>query len=500
VLVRDLLKQLSVGSSVAEHDEALERYFVETATFQALVEGEKDIIAGDKGTGKTALYRILQDRYASVEQLSNIEVIAAFNPAGNPVFQKLAEGDPLDEGQYVGISKAYVLALAGNWILALNEGAFSHKMDDLDKLLSSTGLRSLDDSATTVFSQLINLVRRLARPKAAEIAVTWTQEGIPIVSPRLEFADEAKTEVARIEHDRALRLLDEVLAEVDLSLWLVIDRLDEAFQGFPRAEIPALRALLRTYLDLLEFERVRLKLFVRKDLFRRIIAGGFVNLTHINAKKVEIIWDDDDLFDLLCRRLGENEALLAELGLTDRPRNEVFKAVFPEKVEMAERKPTTWNWMLARIQDGNGIKPPRNLIDLVDKARDAQVRREAREEHEYEGQPLIAPDSLKRGLGALSSERVEDTLLAEAGEYAPAIDRFRGGKSEHNFESLSEALGEGPDETKALLKPLTEIGFLEPVGSNFKIPMLYRSGLEITQGKAFQPTSAEGESEGEDEE
>ncbi len=500
MLVRDLLKQLSVGSSVAEHDEALERYFVETATFQALVDGEKDIIAGDKGTGKTALYRILQDRYASVEQLAGVEVIAAFNPAGNPVFQKLAEGDPLDEGQYVGIWKAYVLALAGNWILTLNEGAFSHKMDDLDKLLSSTGLRSQDDSATTVFSQLINLVRRLARPKAAEIAVTWTQEGIPIVSPRVEFEDEAKTQVSRIEHDRALRLLEEVLAEVDLSLWLVIDRLDEAFQGFPRAEIPALRALLRTYLDLLEFERVRLKLFVRKDLFRRIIAGGFVNLTHINAKKVEIIWDDDDLFDLLCRRLGENEALLAELDLTDRPRTEVFKAVFPEKVEMAERKPTTWNWMLARIQDGNGIKPPRNLIDLVDKARDAQVRREAREEHEYESQPLIAPDSLKRGLGALSSERVEDTLLAEAGDYADAIERFRGGKSEHNLDSLAEALGEGPEETKALLKPLTEIGFLEPVGSNFKIPMLYRSGLEITQGKAFQPSAAEGEAEGEDEE
>jgi hypothetical protein len=429
-----------------------------------------------------------------------VEVIAAFNPTGNPVFQKLAEGNPLEEGQYVGIWKAYILALAGNWILALNEGGFSHKMSELDELLSSTGLRSQDDSASTVFSQLINLVRRLARPEAAEVAVTWTPEGIPIVSPRVEFADEAKTEVVRIEHDRALRLLDEVLAEVDLSLWLVIDRLDEAFQGFPGAEVPALRALFRTYLDLLEFERVRMKLFVRKDLFRRIIAGGFVNLTHINAKKIEIVWDDDDLFDLLCRRLGENESLLAAFGLTtDSPRVEVFQAVFPEKVEMAERKPTTWNWMLARIQDGNGIKPPRNLIDLVDKARDAQVRREAREEHEYEGQPLVAPDALKRGLAALSSERVEDTLLAEAGDYAEAIDRFRRGKSEHNLESLSETLGVEVDEVDALLTPLTEIGFLERVGTNFKIPMLYRSGLEVTQGKAFQTGSAEADVRDEDE-
>jgi hypothetical protein len=32
---------------------------------------------------------------------------------------------------------------------------------------------------------------------------------------------------------------------------------------------------------------------------------------------------------------------------------------------------------------------------------------------------------------------------------------------------------------------LREIGFLEPIGANFKVPMLYRDGLSITQGKAF---------------
>ena len=45
----------------------------------------------------------------------------AFNPVGNPVFQKLADGDALPEGEYVGIWKAYVVALAGNWILTAFE-------------------------------------------------------------------------------------------------------------------------------------------------------------------------------------------------------------------------------------------------------------------------------------------------------------------------------------------------------------------------------------------
>jgi hypothetical protein len=43
-------------------------------------------------------------------------------------------------------------------------------------------------------------------------------------------------------------------------------------------------------------------------------------------------------------------------------------------------------------------------------------------------------------------------------------------------------LGEDYETKVEFLKTL---GFLEPTGSNFKIPMLYRSGLNITQGKAF---------------
>jgi hypothetical protein len=489
VLVKEILPKLKLGSSVAEHDSALARYFIETETFRALIQGECDIIAGDKGTGKTALYRILQERYAKLEETRDVEVIAAFNPAGSPVFQRLTEGKPLEEGQYVGLWKAYFLALAANWVLEIYEGAFTSKMDELDDLLRKTGLRSADSTANTVFSQVANLFRRYTRLEAAEMTIAMTPQGLPIITPRVEFAAgevEEKPEV--VEHDKALTLLEEVLTETGYAVWLVLDRLDEAFVGFPEAEIPALRALFRTYLDLQAFKQLRLKLFVRRDLFRRIIRGGFVNLTHVNARKVEIVWDDEDLFDLLCRRIEENHDLIKNLGLEGRPREEAFESVFPDQVDPGGRRPTTWNWMLSRIRDGNGIAPPRNLIDLVSKAQDAQQRREAREDREYvPGDALIGGDALKRGLSALSSERVEDTLLAEAGDYADLIAVFRDGKAEHNAASLGELLGASADSAADAAKPLIDIGFLEQTGDTFKVPMLYRDGMNITQGKAFEP-------------
>jgi hypothetical protein len=50
--VKALLRQLDLGNSVAEFDQALERYFVETETFRALVLNRADVIRRRKGHGK----------------------------------------------------------------------------------------------------------------------------------------------------------------------------------------------------------------------------------------------------------------------------------------------------------------------------------------------------------------------------------------------------------------------------------------------------------------
>jgi hypothetical protein len=108
--MRDLLRRLDLGKSVAEFDDALERYFVETEPFRALVGNRADVIAGDKGTGKTAMFRILAKRYPQTPELSKVEVITGFNPSGNPVFQRLAQQPLLTEGQYITALACWQLA------------------------------------------------------------------------------------------------------------------------------------------------------------------------------------------------------------------------------------------------------------------------------------------------------------------------------------------------------------------------------------------------------
>jgi hypothetical protein len=496
--VKELLQELQLGNSVAEFDDDLDRYFVETEAFRALSLDKADVIAGEKGTGKTALYRVFKQRYTSIPQLSKVEVVSGFNPAGNPVFQRLAQIPPLSEGQYITVWKSYLLSLVGNWLLELYGPDASKRIARLDSLLVQAGLRSKDDSAQTIFSKLVNVFSRLPRPKSAEVAFSISESGLPVVAPKLEFQPGEPSEDSSelIRHETALSILNDALEDFDLSTWVVLDRLDEAFQGFPAVEIPALRALFRTYLDLLAYPRVRLKLFVRNDVFRKVTQGGFVNLTHINARKIEIIWEEEDLLSLFCRRVRQSTNFVEHAGLAGKSDKQIFDSIFPKQVDQGERRPTTWSWMMSRVRDGNGIKPPRNLIDLIIKAREAQIRSEDRTPRPYSPEiTIIEGDAVRRAHRILSEQRVQDTLLAEAADLAPVIEKFRDGKAEHNAKSLASLLDSPEQSIRNKIKPLLEMGFLEEVGESFKVPMLYRDGLDITQGKAFESVPVLGDEE-----
>lgn len=491
--VRQLLRDLDLGSSVAEFDDQLESYFVQTQPFLDLINNRKDVVAGDKGTGKTAIFKYLHKKYKDIPSLQGTVVLPAFNPTGNPIFQQLAARGALDEQEYGRLWKSFVLSLVGNWLLKQKDFAKRAKAKQLDQLLRGLELRSESDEPTPVFQKIMAKIGDFFNWKSAEMEVQTGANGL-VFKPRVEFADAKKVAPVTISVEAALSLLNACLAEAGTTVWVAIDRLDEAFQGAPEVEVPALRALFRTYLDLLEFDRLRLKLFVRRDLFSRIVAGGFVNLTHVHARTVEVIWDEADLISLLCRRVRQNASVCQTLKIAGANDDTIFSALFPLQVDQGSRKPDTHVWIMSRIRDGNGIKPPRNLIDLVSFAKEAQLRTEDRSPRDYKkGQPLFEPDALKSALAQLSDRRVNDTLLAEARELAPVIEKFRKKKAEQNLKTLSTLIGGKSGSVKQTIKSLCELGFLEETGQSYKVPMLYRGGLEITQGKAFGDSNSDDE-------
>ncbi|HXH15523.1 MAG TPA: hypothetical protein VNJ10_05270 [Sphingomonas sp.] len=490
--VKSLLSKLNLGTSVAEFDEDLESYFVETNVFREFIRDKVDIIAGDKGTGKTAIYRFINKRHKEIKELEDVLIIPAFNPSGNPIFSKLTEQASMEEAKYVLLWKSYILSLVGNTLIQNDPLLVG---SDLDKMLKGLGLKTPSVTPKNVFAKILGQIPNFLHWKSAEVQFSLTESGLPAITPKVEFSAPGveKLEAMTISAEDAFAVLDAAMPESDVRAWVTFDRLDEAFQGHADIEVTALRGLLRTYLDLTEFARLKLKLFLRRDLFRRITSSGFVNLTHINAKKLEIIWDEEDLLNLLARRIRQNDEFVDGLGIRELSDQEMFDRIFPDQVDFGLRKPKTWVWMMRRVRDGNDVKPPRNLIDLIKFSREAQLRKEDRDPRENTSDALIEPDALRKGLSQLSESRVNDTLLAEAGTLSPVINRFRDGKAEHNVDSLADVLSLRPSEVRPAIKPLLELGFLEDIKGTYKIPTLYREGLGVTQGKAFQVSDGDDE-------
>jgi len=501
----ELLTRLDIGNSVAEFDRSLDRYFVRTGPFLDFVADRYDIVSGDKGTGKSAIFRIITEKRSDFAELRDVDLLPAFNLEGAPVFYALTRSAVLTEGEYNSLWKAYVLSVVGNYLIE-TLGVDDESLREIEEVLDLAGLNVGDYRPESVFQRLRTTFKAYLKPKEIGGSVSLLENGLPILSGKVvpDFGEETE-EGGYIPYDYALQRLETALEGLDLTVWVVFDRLDEAFQGAPDHEVPALRALLRVFLDLTHLRRVRVKLFIRNDLLSRITAGGFVNLTHVNARRLELSWSPDDLLDMLSRRIVDNAEVMDSLGIaassvdSSEARHALIQRVFPEQVDAAPRKPTTWKWILARIRDGQDVRPPRNLIDFVDFARLVQQRDDERDNTEWEGQPLIERDALKRGLSRLSSARVTDTLMAEYPNLQMYFELFRDGKAEHNRESLHSLLGGSREELQSAIDLLVGCGFIERIGDTWKVPMLYRDGLKITQGKAFAPDEpAEDEEEEED--
>ena len=134
--------------------------------------------------------------------------------------------------------------------------------------------------------------------------------------------------------------------------------------------------------------------------------------------------------------------------------------------------------------DGKGVVTPRDIIDLVTRAK--QVQQDTFNANPAGESPwLISSQALLYGLAELSKRRRDTYLKAEFPHLWPHIEKFQGGKSEFSAAALQKLIGRNWQEAAALL---VSVGFLRKregaAHPTFWVPYLYRKGMELTQGKA----------------
>ncbi len=494
---RDVLRNLTFGNQVAEEEkDELRDYFVKTQAWDRIYNGEIDIIYGPKGSGKSAIYVLVQDHLDDFFD-RNILLVSAENPQGAPAFKDLETDPPTSERDFIAIWKLYFLSLLGR---AFHD--FGIKNEYSEKVCKTLEDHGLLPSHTTTLGAIIATVRkyikRVLNPKSIEGGIQVDQHsGLPTgVSAKILFEE---PDINAQKHgflsvDELLGDSGKALEAARFDVWFVIDRLDVAFNESSELERNALRALFRAYRDFRSHQRIKIKVFIRTDIWKRISEQGFREATHL-SRDVHLTWNKPALQNLIMRRLLHNQNFFklygvdkAEVLSSTAKQEELFGRVFPGQVEKGEKQSTTVDWILRRTSDGTKTSQPRDVIFFLNKLIEVQNQRLERGEAEPEGEYLFDRASFKDALPALSEYRVIRVLYAEYEDLRRYIDALREQKTEQNGESLARIWDVKQSEALEIARELRDVGFFEEhqsgSGTTFWVPFVYRPFLSMSQGKA----------------
>jgi len=493
---------LNFGRVDGESDNRFNTCFIGTEMLRSMLQPQHTLLVGNKGSGKSAICRLLIEDLSKVKPLlpKNYNEFFCIPSYGLQTEEdvpamELRELSPetVDDFRdfwllYLGMKGAQRL-VNNDWVREQVEKSgrtvLIKSFETLERVLITLGLRE----DTGKLSRLRAAFSRMVRPRGAGgRAVT--------ASELFRFKDLTGVSIiGLLEH------VDLVLRETNSLAWMMLDKLDLLFVDDFRklkASITGLVQLLVQYGN--HFRNIHLKIFLRNDIFRQL---HIVNKSHLVSYSSEMKWRSSLLLKLLVARAVDDpsvrqycEEIVNEkidvtsviLGSDDFVLK-VFYTIFEPtmgsgKADPANSTPTD-QWILRRLMDGTGSSFPRELIHLGNRAVEKQ-REMNRIANQHLSTHLVSPKALREAFELISAYRCDTYLYSEFPHLSRHFDVFRGSDTAtfHREElyMLFTPLSPNGDEA---IRALYDTGLLQPLGHSvdssmkFKVPFLYRPGLGV---------------------
>lgn len=463
-----LLRDLNRLSTSSETDATIIRQFLPLPRHERALHPHTLVIRGERGAGKTALFRFLDGMKSQPAALARV-----FPNAHLPDGVAWVEGF----SEAIAHPQAHVVdAFAGN---ATNEQLRVFWVAHLACALE----RGHPDLA-----RLPPSVRDL-----------WAKGAAP-----LDWVEAAFSHLADLS-----RYLDDAHRSLESSGRTVIvtyDYLDKVglySSGIRKRFAGALLALWFSLAN--RYPYLRPKIFVREDLFEAS-RTAFPDASKLEARSVSLDWDTESLYRVLIRHMAElSEALrdwlqtgqnaitleqddvlgwmpptLPEAG---RPSQKAFiDHLAGSQMGVGVKKGYTYRWIPNRLQDAHKRVVPRSLLNLIGKAADAALRNRQARHHQ-----LVTPGDLMVALNETSKRRVEE--LSEEHPVVKRLGQLRGMNvllpaatvRRRLAEQSKGEKGDGfADQGDAVMRELLRLGVLQQRSDGrIDVPDIYRYGFDI---------------------
>jgi hypothetical protein len=339
-----LPSQLFFGLPAAEREAHLDQYFFESASYQRLLSGQKTIVLGNRGAGKTAILRglALQARGTIVVQLApddySYEMLES-------TLRKEVEGSWAKQGAYAAAWK-YVLYISA--MKAVTNRTPKMKHGAAGKLYSFLRDNQINID-TNPIGALISYIKRL--------------EGVKIGSYEARLKARELARLYRLEElERPIGYLATVAAE--RPVMILVDELDRGWDNSEDARAFVAGLFNAATAINQEMRHVRVILSLRLELFNSI-PSLFDDAQKYRDLIEFLVWDESSLMKLMHKRL---QVCLPEVEFLQ-PEH-LWNRVFVEN--LGEGRGTSFRYLINRT-----LFRPRELIQFCEFVREAAIKRTA---------------------------------------------------------------------------------------------------------------------------
>lgn len=463
----EIIEDLQFSNVDATEEKAtLSRIFQKTSNFYDFLDDRICLVTGRKGTGKTALYFLFLKYFSVAQELTNcLDDITVLSGHGmlSPVrltqteFNFIRGELRISQVSWLGLWAAYALFRI---------------MADCTQSLTGLGkdkYKALKDS----FASIGNLQ---FSSEHQGLLLQWSQS----------------RELSPLIFD-ALRDINHYLKEKNQKIWLLYDNLDQDLEEANNLRNDALTGLFKLVqeFDAKELTNLRIKIFLREDIWERLI---FDNRSHIRWRAIKLEWKRDELIRFAYRQVIQSEkfkALVEQVvripdpdSATEETLADALKILWGDRIRLGSRGKYLYRWVYDRLSDTSGATYPRSLVVLLAEAKRLELQH--KDDSKFQADRLFRSRFMALALEEASRARCQE-MREEYGNLSAFFDSLSGKDALLQPEELRQCWENSAREVEPdferFVQLLKSIGLAEwrPKDERYRFADLYVYGFNMNK-------------------
>ncbi|MEH1852746.1 MAG: AAA family ATPase [Nostoc sp.] len=386
-----IIESLQFPEVNAADTEHLGLIFQRTTDFEKFLDDTTCLIRGRKGTGKTALYSLFL-KHKSVGQklahgrLDNTVFLSAHGrfKESRPYrdeFQVIHRHLQQNDGTWESFWRAYLL------LRCHQEKLFKFPRNNK-------------------FSRLKEIINKLPTEG-------WQYESTQALLQLSTHSD------LRLIVKDAINIIHQEAKDKSQKLWFLYDDLDEDFREAGEVRQQAITGLFQLIqsCDANRFTAIRFKVFLREDIWNRLI---FDNRSHFNGRDILLQWTRVDFLRLALRQVIQSQDFknlvdkfspIAVESIDQASEEVIDKALellWGSRRRTGDKAKYVSRWVYERLTDSSGTTFPRSLSILLEGAKEQELSYKGKSSIQPPTDRLLRSKALEFGLKKASEKRCDE--------------------------------------------------------------------------------------------